>query len=112
MSIEKSGRPEVKGQSSIENKVTRAKLVFTKFLYSTAVQKSQTKPDLNFSINFDNMAITLNLSDLPPAILQAKMDEVVLAVPGMTKTSFIPQQAKVCGYEMKDLITLLIESVR
>lgn len=32
-------------------------------------------------------------------------------VPGMTKTSFIPQQAKVCGYEMKDLITLLIDSV-
>ena len=31
-------------------------------------------------------------------------------VPGMTKTSFIPQQAKVCGYEMKDLITLLIQS--
>lgn len=32
-------------------------------------------------------------------------------VPGMTKTSFIPQQAKVCGYEMKELITLLINSV-
>ncbi len=31
-------------------------------------------------------------------------------VPGMTKTSFIPQQAKVCGYEMKELITLLINS--
>lgn len=32
-------------------------------------------------------------------------------VPGMTKTSFIPAQAKVCGYSMKELITLLIESV-
>jgi D-alanine-D-alanine ligase len=31
-------------------------------------------------------------------------------VPGMTKTSFIPQQAKACGYDMKDLITLLINS--
>ncbi len=31
-------------------------------------------------------------------------------VPGMTKTSSIPQQAKVCGYEMKELITLLINS--
>jgi D-alanine-D-alanine ligase len=31
-------------------------------------------------------------------------------VPGMTKTSFIPQQAKVCGYEMKELIRLLINS--
>jgi D-alanine-D-alanine ligase len=33
-------------------------------------------------------------------------------VPGMTKTSFIPQQARVCGYEMKDLITLLIKSTK
>ncbi len=33
-------------------------------------------------------------------------------VPGMTKTSFIPQQAKVCGYEMKELMSLLIESVK
>ena len=32
-------------------------------------------------------------------------------VPGMTKTSFIPQQAKVCGYEMKELITMLIENI-
>lgn len=32
-------------------------------------------------------------------------------VPGMTKTSFIPQQARVCGYGVKDLITLLIKSV-
>lgn len=31
-------------------------------------------------------------------------------VPGMTKTSFIPQQAKACGCDMKDLITLLINS--
>mgnify|MGYP003396024461 CR=1 FL=1 len=30
--------------------------------------------------------------------------------PGMTKTSFIPAEAKACGYEMKELITLLIES--
>lgn len=32
-------------------------------------------------------------------------------VPGMTKTSFIPQQAKYCGYDMKELISLLIYSV-
>ncbi len=31
-------------------------------------------------------------------------------IPGMTKTSFIPQQAKACGYDMKDLITILIKS--
>ena len=31
-------------------------------------------------------------------------------VPGMTKTSFIPQQAKVCGYDMKELVTTLINS--
>jgi len=34
----------------------------------------------------------------------------VNTVPGMTKTSFMPQQAKACGYDMKDLITLLINS--
>ena len=32
-------------------------------------------------------------------------------VPGMTKTSFIPQQAKACGYDMKELITLLIKNI-
>ncbi len=32
-------------------------------------------------------------------------------VPGMTKTSFIPQQAKVGGYNMKELISLLVDSV-
>lgn len=31
-------------------------------------------------------------------------------IPGMTKTSFIPAEAKACGYEMKDLITILINS--
>ena len=31
-------------------------------------------------------------------------------IPGMTKTSFIPAEAKVCGYSMKDLITILINS--
>lgn len=31
-------------------------------------------------------------------------------VPGMTKTSFIPQQAKVCGYDMKELVTMVINS--
>lgn len=34
----------------------------------------------------------------------------VNTVPGMTKTSFIPAEAKACGYDMKDLITLLINS--
>jgi D-alanine-D-alanine ligase len=33
-------------------------------------------------------------------------------IPGMTKTSFIPAQAKACGYSMKELITILIESVK
>lgn len=33
-------------------------------------------------------------------------------IPGMTKTSFIPAQAQACGYSMKELITLLIESAR
>ena len=32
-------------------------------------------------------------------------------VPGMTKTSFIPAEAKACGYDMKELITILINSV-
>lgn len=32
--------------------------------------------------------------------------------PGMTKTSFIPAQAQVCGYSMKELITILIDSVK
>jgi D-alanine-D-alanine ligase len=31
-------------------------------------------------------------------------------IPGMTKTSFIPAQAKACGYSMKECITILIES--
>ena len=31
-------------------------------------------------------------------------------VPGMTKTSFIPQQAMACGYDMKELVTTLINS--
>lgn len=35
----------------------------------------------------------------------------VNTVPGMTKTSFIPAEAKACNYTMKDLITLLINSV-
>jgi D-alanine-D-alanine ligase len=34
----------------------------------------------------------------------------VNTMPGMTKTSFIPAQAKACGYDMKELITILIES--
>lgn len=34
----------------------------------------------------------------------------VNTIPGMTKTSFIPAEAKACGYDMKDLITLLIDS--
>ena len=34
----------------------------------------------------------------------------VNTIPGMTKTSFIPQQARACGYNMKELITLLINS--
>lgn len=34
------------------------------------------------------------------------------AIPGMTKTSFIPAQANACGYSMKELITILIESVK
>jgi D-alanine-D-alanine ligase len=33
-------------------------------------------------------------------------------VPGMTKTSFIPAQAKFCGYSMKELITILIDSAK
>jgi D-alanine-D-alanine ligase len=33
-------------------------------------------------------------------------------IPGMTKTSFIPAEAKACGYSMKDLTTLLIESAQ
>lgn len=32
-------------------------------------------------------------------------------MPGMTKTSFMPAQAQACGYSMKELITILIESV-
>lgn len=35
----------------------------------------------------------------------------VNTIPGMTKTSFIPAQAKACGYDMKDLLTILIDSV-
>mgnify|MGYP006320797295 FL=1 len=31
-------------------------------------------------------------------------------IPGMTKQSFIPAQAKACGYSMKELITILITS--
>lgn len=34
----------------------------------------------------------------------------VNTIPGMTKTSFIPAEAKACGYNMIDLITLLINS--
>ncbi len=33
-------------------------------------------------------------------------------IPGMTKTSFIPAEASACGYSMKELITILIESVK
>ena len=33
-------------------------------------------------------------------------------IPGMTKTSFIPAQAQVCGYSMKELIMILIESAK
>lgn len=33
-------------------------------------------------------------------------------IPGMTKTSFIPAEAKACGYSMKELITILIESAK
>ena len=44
-----------------------------------------------------------------------KRDELFVleinTIPGMTKTSFIPAQAAACGYTMKELITLLIESV-
>jgi D-alanine-D-alanine ligase len=32
-------------------------------------------------------------------------------IPGMTKTSFIPAEAKACGCSMRELITILIESV-
>jgi D-alanine-D-alanine ligase len=33
-------------------------------------------------------------------------------IPGMTKTSFIPAEARACGYSMKELITILIESAK
>jgi len=33
-------------------------------------------------------------------------------IPGMTKTSFIPAEAKACGYSMKEIITILIKSVK
>ena len=33
-------------------------------------------------------------------------------IPGMTKTSFIPAEASVCGYSMKEFITILIESAK
>jgi D-alanine-D-alanine ligase len=33
-------------------------------------------------------------------------------IPGMTRTSFIPAQAQACGYSMKELITILIESAK
>lgn len=32
-------------------------------------------------------------------------------MPGMTKTSFIPAEAAACGYSMKELITMLVESI-
>ena len=47
-------------------------------------------------------------------ILQGK-DLYVLeinTIPGMTKTSFIPAEASACGYSMKELITILIESAK
>jgi len=33
-------------------------------------------------------------------------------IPGMTKTSFIPAEAKACGYSMKEIITILIKSAK
>lgn len=36
----------------------------------------------------------------------------VNTIPGMTKTSFIPAEAKACGYSMKELITILINQVQ
>lgn len=33
-------------------------------------------------------------------------------IPGMTKTSFIPAEAKVCGYSMKELINIMVESAK
>lgn|SRR3989338_2512069 len=84
LELGKPASPEITDPVEIEKKVARAKEIFSKFLYTKKAKKSGA--DAGFSITFDNMATTLELSYIPPIIAKEKMDEIVLSAPGITKT--------------------------
>ncbi|MBP9711738.1 MAG: hypothetical protein KBD55_01755 [Candidatus Pacebacteria bacterium] len=83
--LEKSLHPD-----EIRKILVSARGLFNHFIYSKLGQgKKQV-----FSITFGNMVVTLGLSRLPITYALKKMDEIVLATPGLVKTE--------TGYEVLD----------
>lgn len=126
-----SGREFTCGVIEIEGKVsplvatevilTKGKLFDYEAKYTIGGCKEITPAEVDNVImkSLQGMAVTchkiLECRSISRTDIILKDDDIYVleinTVPGMTKTSFIPQQAKACGYSMKELITILIESV-
>ncbi len=84
LEVSKPARPEVTDPVKIQEKLVKAHGKFSRFLSTRTTHRP--KENVGFVMVFDRMAETLELSDLPSAILQAEMDAIVLSAPGIAKT--------------------------
>ena len=58
----------------------------------------------------DILAGTYQADDRIPSVREYAVMLEVNTTPGMTPTSFIPQQVKAAGLEMKDVLTDIVEN--
>jgi biotin operon repressor len=77
-------RAEITDPLMIEAKIRRAKAIFSSFLYQRTTHRQ--KSAATFSMDFDSMRRTLELSDIPYPIAKLEIDKIILSVPGLIKT--------------------------
>ncbi|HEY4494192.1 MAG TPA: winged helix-turn-helix domain-containing protein [Candidatus Paceibacterota bacterium] len=84
LEVAKPPVPEITDPIEIQKKLNHARVIFSNFLHSRTGKRSSS--DVGFTMSFDNMAATLELTNLSTIIRQAEMDAIVLSVPSMAKT--------------------------
>jgi hypothetical protein len=78
-------KPEQRMDSAlIEQKLIRAKAIFSTFLH-TKIGNVSLK-NVEFTLPFNGMIDTLELSRIPQSLIQDEMDRIVLSAPGMAKS--------------------------
>ncbi len=82
--LDNKPQQDTTNQTEIQKQLASARGLLNHFLYNRTANIK--KENSGFTMTFDNMLVTLGLSRLPSGVAQNKMDEIVLSLPGISKT--------------------------